>query len=258
MSVRIVRSTEAGCEPNCPEWIVADGEITTSTATQFRKAFKLAGKDNLPIVLNSPGGRVDVAIEIGRLIRQRKAETMVAKTVFQGCSPVTDAKCDASSPHSQRYPAYPDVVHGMCASACVFLFAAGTKRMADENSIGTHQVVNYQSMRQVWYRETYRLIHGKKHVISRKITKQKTITLKPTTKLPRAMRGRFSRYFAEMGVKESFLPLFEMAAPESIHILDRSEMYSTGIVTDALPGQPAFRKARCAGVGINGACVALP
>src|SRR5690348_1002266 len=55
----IVRSHEAGCEPNCPQWISAEGEVTPQTPALFKKFLKQVGKNRLPVLINSLGGDVE-------------------------------------------------------------------------------------------------------------------------------------------------------------------------------------------------------
>ncbi|TGV31270.1 hypothetical protein EN811_28250, partial [bacterium M00.F.Ca.ET.168.01.1.1] len=54
MRFAVVRSSAPGCEPNCPEWISAEGTIETGTPTLFRRLLKTLGGRQLPIVVNSP------------------------------------------------------------------------------------------------------------------------------------------------------------------------------------------------------------
>src|SRR6188474_216932 len=72
MIFAIVRSGVTGCEPNCPQWISAEGQIMPGSAGQFRKILKQAGKQRLPVVITSQGGDVEAALAIGNLIRERK------------------------------------------------------------------------------------------------------------------------------------------------------------------------------------------
>lgn len=87
MIFAIVRSGTIGCEPNCPQWISAEGQIMPGSASQFRKILKQAGKLRLPVVITSPGGDVEAALAIGQMIRQRKLDVLVGWTLFTGCNP---------------------------------------------------------------------------------------------------------------------------------------------------------------------------
>ena len=67
----VVRGGEPGCEPTCPEWISAEGGIVADTPARLTKLLKTVGGRRLPIVVSSPGGDVDAALALGRMIRQR-------------------------------------------------------------------------------------------------------------------------------------------------------------------------------------------
>ena len=41
----------------------------------------------MPVVVNSPGGNVDAAVTLGRMIRKNKLDIAVGTTVFSGCEP---------------------------------------------------------------------------------------------------------------------------------------------------------------------------
>ena len=58
MKVVIAHSTEPGCEPQCPEWISAQGAIDDTTPKQFKRVLATLGDRKLPVLVNSSGGRV--------------------------------------------------------------------------------------------------------------------------------------------------------------------------------------------------------
>ncbi|WP_062012020.1 hypothetical protein [Aureimonas sp. AU4] len=91
--------------------LAAVGRIDPGTAERLRAALDGAGGEGVTrLVLHSPGGSVEDALAMGRLVRERGIET--------------------------RVPA-----DGYCASACPLVFAGGTARMAGEGAwIGVHQV----------------------------------------------------------------------------------------------------------------------
>ena len=74
MAFAVVRSAEPGCEPTCPEWISAEGAIVAATPARLKSLLKTLGGRKLPIVIWSPGGDVDAALALGRMIRQRKLD----------------------------------------------------------------------------------------------------------------------------------------------------------------------------------------
>ena len=50
-----VRSDNAACRPDCPEWISAEGKIVTGSAEALERTLNTIGGRRLPIVINSAG-----------------------------------------------------------------------------------------------------------------------------------------------------------------------------------------------------------
>ncbi len=90
--------------------LIATGTIEPGTAAAFKAEIEKRGAYVKTVVLHSPGGSVQDALVMGRLIRDKKFATEV---------------------ESGRY----------CASSCPLVFAAGIERRAGEKAaIGVHQV----------------------------------------------------------------------------------------------------------------------
>ncbi len=47
------------CLEDCPEWISAEGRITSDTPARLRKFLKKIGDRKVPVVLRSEGGEVE-------------------------------------------------------------------------------------------------------------------------------------------------------------------------------------------------------
>jgi hypothetical protein len=113
MRIRIVHSEQMGCEPKCAEWISAEGKIVLGTAEQLRKAVNSVYPRKLPILIHSSGGLISDAILMGILIRSRRLDLGVARTVFEPCSdaPVDDLRAArrvaATSPNAAADAALP-------------------------------------------------------------------------------------------------------------------------------------------------------
>jgi hypothetical protein len=91
--------------------LLAVGTITPGTAKTFAAEIDKRGDYVKTVVLHSPGGSLEDALAIGRLIRARKFSTEVQGGHY-------------------------------CASACPLVFAAGIERKAGAKSgIGVHRVV---------------------------------------------------------------------------------------------------------------------
>lgn len=90
----------------------AEGAIDLGSATRFAEEIGARGEYVKAVLLNSPGGSVEDALAMSRLIREKGLNTRVA-------------------------------TKALCASSCPLIFAGGVAREAEENAIlGVHQVFN--------------------------------------------------------------------------------------------------------------------
>jgi hypothetical protein len=86
------------------------GTIDAGSAQRFADEIAARGEYVSTVLLDSPGGSVNDALEIGRLILERKLVTEVRNG-------------------------------GLCASSCPLIFASGSERIAGEDAaIGVHQI----------------------------------------------------------------------------------------------------------------------
>ncbi|MEQ1523654.1 MAG: hypothetical protein ABL936_20500, partial [Aestuariivirga sp.] len=231
MVFAIVRSGTVGCEPNCPQWISAEGQIMPGSASQFRKILKQAGKLRLPVVITSPGGDVEAALAMGQMIRERKLDVLVGWTLFTGCNP-TVKTCKLPKAQKGVYAGLVMTSRGYCFSACPFVFAAGQKRILGAGAIlGVHEITTQPITQRIRYNETYRIVNGKKKVLSRKVVSRKNIVGKTTTKLSKSFDKKLKAYLNTMGVSLAMLDLLHLAPPSAIHTLTTEEMKSTNLVT---------------------------
>ncbi|SFA96143.1 hypothetical protein SAMN03159496_01194 [Rhizobium sp. NFR07] len=92
--------------------LMAEGTIDPGAAGRFAQEIEARGEYVKRIDLNSPGGSVDDAIAMSKLIREKKLQTRVN-------------------------------ARALCASSCPIVFAGGAERMAEKDAvIGVHQVFN--------------------------------------------------------------------------------------------------------------------
>jgi hypothetical protein len=245
MRVVIVRSVMAGCGSLCPQWISAEGQITTQSPAVFKKALAKATDLHLPIVVTSTGGDVDAALKIGEMIRASHLDVAVGWTYFGGCAPYQP---DCKLPAAQK-GVYRGVImsgQGFCVSACAFILAAGEKRfMGQGTAVGVHQISRTITQEKVRYYERYRIVGGKKQIVSRKIVSRKPVKSYLSTKLDRRLEKKLDAFFAKMGVDKSLLGLFNKAPPTSMYILTSAEARSTKIVTDLTSAVDLVASSRC-------------
>lgn len=92
--------------------LLAEGTIDLGAAGRFAQEIEARGEYVKVVALNSPGGSVDDALAMSKLIREKKLDTRVAS-------------------------------RALCASSCPIVFAGGVGRIAEKDAvIGVHQVFN--------------------------------------------------------------------------------------------------------------------
>jgi hypothetical protein len=227
----IVRNSVPGCEPLCPQWISAEGQIMAKTPALFKKALAKAGDLRLPIVVTSPGGDVDAALAMGKMIRERHLDVLVGWTYFADCEP---HRKDCKLPKEQKniHRGIAMSYRGYCVSACAFILAAGEQRLAgDAAFVGVHQISRTMIREQVRYLEKYRIVNGRKKMTSRKIVSRKPMKSYVSTKLDKKLKKKIVTYFAGMGVEAKLLDLFDKAPPSSMYMLTPQEARTTKLVT---------------------------
>lgn len=242
MRVVRVKSDQPGCEPDCPEWISAEGMIDENTLPQFRKILKELGTKKLPVLIDSGGGLVDDSLAIARLIRARGLDIAVAKTVPSACAaalPENDACRQAKlrgapTGHPRSYLA-------RCASSCAFILAGGVRRFVGPAAfVGVHQLKTLQTSAQLLrkYRIETKTEWGVPVEVRRVLISEKRINEKTTiAHTPDSAYAKVTRFFAEMGVSETVMPLLRSTPNSAIHWRTRAELKSTAMATDMADGE---------------------
>ncbi|QFI70240.1 ATP-dependent Clp protease proteolytic subunit [Sinorhizobium alkalisoli] len=90
--------------------LLAEGTIDLGAAARFAEEIGKRGEYVKTVALNSPGGSVEDALAMSKLIRERQLDTKVAS-------------------------------RALCASSCPIVFAGGVARIAEKDAVvGVHQV----------------------------------------------------------------------------------------------------------------------
>ncbi|WP_435053079.1 hypothetical protein [Mesorhizobium australicum] len=227
----VVRSNAPGCEPNCPEWISADGTIDAGTPSLLKRTLKALRGRQLPVVVNSPGGNVDAALALGRMIRKNKLDIAVGVTVFSGCQP--EAKnCGDNKGKSADYfgAAYDD--GAMCNSACPLMFSGGVRRVVgDFGYLGVHQITTTYQREKLLYRTTYRIVNGRKKIISTKVVSRKNAGSYKTYEMSRTVEKTLSAYLKEMGIADGVLEVMKATPASEIRQIPLDDMVMMKLVT---------------------------
>ncbi|MBA8882121.1 hypothetical protein [Phyllobacterium myrsinacearum] len=230
MRFAVVRMAVPTCEPGCPEWISASGTILGDTPAKLRKILKVMGKRRLPIIMESNGGNVDAAMEVGRVIRKRGLDVAIGKTRFDGCNP--DQKCKPDRYADGAYAGFPYPAGAYCLSACPYILAAGEKRFVGPWAlIGVHQITQVYTQTRITYQTRYRMVNGKKKVLDTKIIGRKPAGSYERTDLSKGYRKKLLAYFTEMGVDPTIVDRMLAVPAKDISVLTQDELTQYKLVT---------------------------
>lgn len=255
MVFSIVRSAAGFCEPSCPEWIYAEGQIVGASPAAFKKILKKAGDRKLPLLIVSPGGNVTAALEMGRIIRKRGMNVEVSATRFISCSP-RDDKCTPDGPLKGEYRGMAFSAGAFCWSACPLILAAGERRISSQWShTGVHQITTVYARERVYFKEKYRVVNGKKKVISRKVVSRKKAGTQSSTKLPKKTRKALLAYFKEMGIENRILDAMLSTPPDQIRRLEPVEMLGLKLITEMSPSDVLANPSICAARAVPENCI---
>lgn len=230
MQVHVVRSAHPGCEPQCLQWIAAQGKIGPDSVSQFKKVLSQLGDRKLPILIDSTGGSVNDALAIGRLVRAKGLDVVVTKTLFTPCAP-TDTACRKSKAGGEL-KGLAQASLSKCASSCAFILAGGTRRFVGQGTfVGVHQITMILRMYRILTRHSFGVpVETQKTFISEQKVGQKS----PQTQ---STYTNMKRYFAEMGIGDDILPLIMSTPTDSIRWLTADELRSTRLATHAINGE---------------------
>jgi hypothetical protein len=221
-----VRSDDAACRPNCPEWISAEGKIVTGSADALERTLKAANDRRLPIVINSAGGAVEDAMAMGRLIRAKRLAVVVAHTTLAPCAKGAKT-CGEAKGDADSRGAY-------CASACTLALAGGVERyVSQQGYVGVHQMTEVVKETQVKkiYKVHYLKLAGLKLELSRHLVGEQKTTQVAKRAADDSVDDDVADYFAEMGVTDPVMKLTLTTPSRSIHWLTPDELKLSRLAT---------------------------
>ncbi len=247
--------SSGNCRPEgCIDWIAAEGMIDARSPGDLRKLLAGIGNRKLPIIVNSPGGNVEAAMEMGEIIRKRGLSVAVGGTRLQAC-PSGQPLCGDGWRSGAKGVVYS--AGSRCLSACPFVLAAGVRRIVSPFGImGVHQVKTTYDRERIVYRMRYQIVNGKKRLISRQEISRKFVGLRDSTKLSKSQRSKFLAYFKRMGVDRSILDLAMSAPPSSIRLITPDEAMKIGLETDLASAEDLIKAGACAAGQPFSACQA--
>lgn len=223
MRIVLTRSAEP-CEPDCREWLAAQGAITKDTLAELRRALAELNGRKVPLLVYSTGGTVETAIAMGELVRKSGLDIAIARTVFSQRDPALGT-IDERSP--------------LCASACTLLLAGGQRRIIPPQSrIGVHQQTIVET--ETTTVRDYKIVRGRKELVDER-TETRTVKQEQATG---EIDAKMRRYLDAMGLDRSFLEMTVSTPADTMRYLKPDEMRATTIATQIGPAALAFEDLR--------------
>ena len=225
MAFVIARWSQTACEPDCPEWIVAQGRIMADSAAKLALLLANPANRKLPLILNSYGGNIDSALRMGRLLRRYHMIVGVGWTHFKGCSPFTQATTPClPDPATKAFAGLADEWGATCFSACPLVLLGGVERIVNTGSrLGLHEPITETHPYIDRYWVTWRMVHGHKVVLSRKFLKRTTLASKTTVGITPYLRKQLVPYLKEMGGAPEILDEMNKATPQTMNLIPDSD-----------------------------------
>ena len=235
MTFLVVRDTSMICEPDCPQWISAQGRIMPDTHLKLSKFLQDVALRKLPLVLNSGGGSIPSAMAMGRILRKYKMDAAVGETVIIGCSRDDRefGKCKPD-PVLHALDGIAAINRAYCGSACPLVLMGGLHRVVDPMSfIGLHEPTGSTQPYIDQYLIRYRMVHHQKQIISRTFVKRVYLAKKIVVGITPRLRMELTRYIREMGGSLDILVEMEKASPKEMNWISYSsrERERLGLVT---------------------------
>ena len=208
MRILRVTSSDPACQPNCPEWISAEGRIMPGAGAAFAKAVADLNGRRLPILISSPGGSLPDAVAMGKLIREKRLAVAVARTLIENCAERAPA-CPSAKGRAMTGGA-------RCASACSLVLAGGVERLVGPMPlVGVHQIT-------LAMKETEGAVHLKR---IKKVYE------------PIGADEEVEGYLRSMGIGDPVMTLLRKTPASSIRWLSLAELQSSHLATLALDAE---------------------
>jgi hypothetical protein len=211
--IYLARGKANSCGPGCDHWIAVEGMVDQAAATRIGRFLREVKDKERPIYFHSPGGVVEPAYVIGRILRSRKVIARVGRTIATTCAAGTqvDDACLKIKTGGGEVEAEISTYHAMCNSACSYLFlGATTREVAPDAALAVHS--------------------SKLTLVVRGHPPPQLVAAYRERSMAKADRERAS-FIQAMGISRDLNDLIKTVKFENLHVLARPELYRFGIDT---------------------------
>lgn len=125
----VAHGAEGACGPGCADWIAAEGAVQWDTYKRLIAILDRQQGRKLPLVIHAFGeSNLNVAVGLGRILRERGIDTAEGATEVAACAGKADADCFALKRPGGPLDAALTTRDARCDIACVLILAGGIHR----------------------------------------------------------------------------------------------------------------------------------
>jgi hypothetical protein len=211
----VAKGEPNACGAGCSEWIAAEGTIDENAHRRLHGLLNRLDRRKLPIYFHSPGGSLEAAMAIGRMMRERGITARVGRTIPRGCDPLQEreAACDALKRAGRELLAELRTARTLCNSSCVYaLVGARVREVGAGARIGVHEIAASR------YDERALPVP-----VDRKSLSQAQL------KHLQAAEVRLARYIVDMGIDKGLFDAAAQIGHERVRYLSLNEIARFGI-----------------------------
>jgi hypothetical protein len=125
----VAHGAVGACGPGCSDWIAAEGTVQWDTHKRLIAILDRQGGRKPPLVIHSSGeSNLNVAVSLGRILRDRGIDTTEGATEVEACAGKSDAECFALKRPGGPLDAKLNLSEPRCDLACVLMLSGGVHR----------------------------------------------------------------------------------------------------------------------------------
>jgi len=174
------------CGPGCSDWIAAEGTVQWDTHKRLFNILDRNAGRKLPVIIHVWGeSNLNVAITLGRILRDRGIDTTVGTTEVAACSGKSEADCFALKRPGGPIEASIKWPDARCDFTCVLMLAGGVHRSLPA---GTRVVLTGMFLRN---------------------RMAPTVSQEARDTLPDRFGEQFRKYLRDMGVETELLDIVD-------------------------------------------------
>ena len=182
----VAHGPQGACGQGCSDWIAAEGTVEWDTHKRLISILDRNAGHRFPVVIHARGeSNLNVAVSLGRILRDRGIDTMAGATEVGDCNGKQEIECFALKRPGGPLEAKLNLTDQRCDLGCVLMLAGGVHRSLPQ---GTRVILSGMS------------IHNR---LAPNVSDERREGL--TT----LYSGRFHLYFRDMGVDQALLDIVD-------------------------------------------------